>query len=53
LKTQGREIVGVCSEQRTERGGREVMCMDCGFVVGDKKSKESRGRPGKEGKAED
>lgn len=35
LETHG----DVCGEQRTEEDGREVMCVDCGFVVGDKKGK--------------
>jgi hypothetical protein len=44
--------VGVCvrARQRSEEGGREVVCVGCRHAVGDKKSKYIGGRPGMEGK---
>lgn len=46
----GREVIGVCGGQRTEEGGREVVCVGCRHAVGKKKSKNRR-RLGREGKA--
>lgn len=34
-KQKGREVVDVCGEQRTEEDGKEVMCVNCGFLDGD------------------
>jgi hypothetical protein len=41
----GREVIGVCGGQGTEEDGREEVYLVCRLVVGDKKSKDSRGRP--------
>jgi hypothetical protein len=40
-------VVGVCGGQRTQEGGREVVCVGCRCGTGDNKSKNRRGRPGK------
>jgi hypothetical protein len=51
MRTRGKEFVDLCGEQMTEKSGREVICITNMLVIGAKKSKESRGRPRKEGKA--
>jgi hypothetical protein len=43
--TLSREVIG---EQGTEERGTEVICMGCRHAVGDKRSKNSGGKPEKD-----
>jgi hypothetical protein len=43
-----KQFVDVYGEQRTEEGGKEVMCISYELVIGDKKSKASSIKPRKE-----
>jgi hypothetical protein len=39
--------ISVCGRQGTEEGGRKVVYIGFRYMVGDKKSRGSRGRPGR------
>jgi ribosomal protein S5 len=45
MEAQERNVISVSGRQRTEEGGRKDVCIGFRCVVGDKKSKVSRGRP--------